>query len=513
MEEGKHTGLYFWAQLKGTRRLKKLKDGSLSFKLETKHLDYYTRVETPVFLILIDVKSGKVYWCFTQNYAKTELRNVNWKAQDSIQLRIKPSNTLANLRSFREAVVSAVKEMNRLTFHSDLQSEERWLEELDPRFKVNISAEADRRHYRFHSNESIPIEFRYKEEDARSEKIEDLLDRGKPVLIKNGEIEIIGSPLFQALLDLAGASDVLFEFNKTYDGHINMVRKTKFGVIVSKFDAIPCKMVCGRCEARIEAQLLGNLFSLSATLPLESKETANVSIGLDLSVWEGSRLQELRFFEQMAGLFMDVADGDQMAIEFFAPGQRVFTGVINYDPDQTIRGSVFLIEMLSKARAVGELCATNPKLLKNFGSSRSLHEIQFLHEMLIGQGLTESTSSANVRVTLSRNGLKQFLSDIKGSSVLGTLNLYGDGSFPFLGETIRIEPVERIATNMRLLDLRGDLQRQLKSSPHKRNFHLNWGATKTTKTTIVAHKKMNAQAIINTSDGTNEGPKALSVSL
>jgi len=199
---------------------------------------------------------------------------------------------------------------------------------------------------------------------------------------------------------------------------------------------------------------------------------------------------------QLAGLFMGLGAGERISFECFAPGQRVTGGTMNFEEDQPYPSISFLIEMLGKARAVAALHSENPTLPEEYKSRQSLSEIQALHEMLIGEGRRRTTTSARVRVTVGRGGLKKFLADFEDCSLLGTLNLNGDGSFPFLGGSIRIESLERVVTNMRLINTRRSLQDQLERSPNKRNFHLDWEATEATETILRERQADEAKATV-----------------
>ena len=132
VEGDEHTGLTFWVQIKGQKKVSRLKDGSISFRLETKDLDYHTRLQVPMFLVVVDVTKRVGYWIFTQEYERTWLKNVAWRGQEYIQIRLPSSNTLAGLKAFREAVKQAVRYMTTLTFQADLGAERRCLESDRP---------------------------------------------------------------------------------------------------------------------------------------------------------------------------------------------------------------------------------------------------------------------------------------------------------------------------------------------------------------------------------------------
>jgi hypothetical protein len=59
-------------QLKASDNLKYSDDGSfISFKVETKHYDYWMKQPMPVFLILYDAIKTKAYWLYVQEYSAT----------------------------------------------------------------------------------------------------------------------------------------------------------------------------------------------------------------------------------------------------------------------------------------------------------------------------------------------------------------------------------------------------------------------------------------------------------
>lgn len=484
IESGEHTARTFWVQLKGQRRVTSLGSGSISFRLETKDLDYFTKLPEPMFLIVVDVTKGVGYWIFIQEYERTRLKNVTWRGQKHIQIHLPVVNCLSDQGLFRDSVKKALSYMIRSSFDKDLGAEQQRLTRIDPRFTVNIWAGTGGRHYKFHTDEIVPIEFSYAEGSTGTGKIEEMVDSGNPIVAKKGEIRVSGSPLFEYFSEMAGDGDLCLEVNKTVDGHAILLRSDKAGGVKSKIDAIPCKIICGQREARIEAALPFGLISLKTTIPYETKATRPMFMPIDLSAWQERCLMDLPFFDQLAGLFVDLGVEERFTFECFAPGQRIFGGTIDFDEDQPHQGISFLIEMLGKARAIAARCGVNPKLPKGYETGRSLYEIQMLHDMLIGEGRRRLTTSAKVGVTIEREELRRFLADVEGYSSLGTLNLNGNGSFPFLDESIRIEALESVLTNMLLINDRGTLQDELDREPNKKLFRLNWEATEATETTL-----------------------------
>ena len=277
-----------------------------------------------------------------------------------------------------------------------------------------------------------------------------MLDRGLPIVVRHDEIKMSGSPLFERFFEMARDHDVRLEFNKTVEGFANILRKNQAGEVCGRFDAIPCKMIFGRLECRIEAGLPDDLLRFETMVPHDLEGTRPMSLPIDLSSWSGRRLMALPHFGPLAELFVGLDEGESFTFECFAPGQKLFTGVINFEDKEPYRGISRLIEMLVKARSVAASRSLNPLLPEGYQSAQSVYEVEMLHDMLIGEGFRRKTTSASVRVTVMRGGLRKFLDAVGDSSSLGTLNLYGDGTFPFLGESIAIDSLEREVTNVRL---------------------------------------------------------------
>jgi hypothetical protein len=483
-----HTGLTFWVQVKGQKKLSRLRDGAVSFKLETKDLDYHLKLATPVFLVVVDVANRVGYWVFTQRYERTALRNVDWRSQGHIQIRLLSVNVLSDLAKLRREVKDAIQYMTRLFFRHDVRSERKMLEERDPRFRVDIIETSDGRHYHFESDEVVPLEVTYKGADSGAGRIGELLDRGLPVVFRPDEIELRGSKLYETFLEMSEGRDIRLEANQVHKGHINLLRSDTSGAVLGRIDAIPCTIVCGRKEARVEGKLGCNILSLGFVAAFEQGETRPLSMPIDLTAWSGHRLSSLPFFEPVGSVFGESQPGERFSIECFVPGQKWLSGPLDMEEDQPFQGITALIDILRKARAVASLKQLDPRLPEDFGSPALLKEILELHAILIGDGHTMRTPGSRIRVTVTRAGLRRFLDDLEAPSSLGTLHLHGDGVFPFLGESVAIDRLESIITSARLVDDLRALRNELKRSPRKKEFRLSWEATEATRTTLISKR-------------------------
>ena len=374
--------------------------------------------------------------------------------------------------------------MTRLAFHTDIQAEQRMLEDRDQRFRVKITANGHSRHYQFSSEEIVPIEFTYKDAAPDSGKIEEMLDRGVPVIFGPGEIEIKGSPLFDWLIEIVGSGNLQLEANKVICGHINLLRSRASGDVVGRIDAISCKITCGRKEATIEASLPYDLLRINVTPGFEQRESRPISMPVNLKAWTGQRLLDLPLFDPIASVFGYPRKGDQLSLECFVPGRRLMSGALDFTENEPYLGIATAIEFLRKARAVATVGHVNPILPEGFIAQTHLAEIDDLYKILIGEGRKYRTPRAQVEITVERGGLRKYLREVKDASGPGTLNLFRDEAFPFLGETVTVSPLERIVTNAQLVNGVSSLIQQLRRSPSKREFRLLWKATEITDTIL-----------------------------
>jgi hypothetical protein len=94
------TGKIFKAQIKGTTKVKHLKDGErISFKLEMDRADYLcNELNVPVFFFLINTSSKKAWWYAIQldHEFRKRLRNAKGQHQNIITLHIPSLNILPN---------------------------------------------------------------------------------------------------------------------------------------------------------------------------------------------------------------------------------------------------------------------------------------------------------------------------------------------------------------------------------------------------------------------------------
>lgn len=97
-ETGESTKISFFIQLKGTTNYVE-NEMYVKFPIETRYLKYYyTKIDKPVFLIVVDVNTEDSCWLLVQKYINEELeiKNPTWKSQKTITLNIPKENNFSN---------------------------------------------------------------------------------------------------------------------------------------------------------------------------------------------------------------------------------------------------------------------------------------------------------------------------------------------------------------------------------------------------------------------------------
>ena len=77
------------------------------------------------------------------------------------------------------------------------------MESFDPRFKVEMVAKANSRHFNLHALEDVKCNFRFDLEKIGVDQFENF-QRGLPMTLAPGSIEVSGSPLVEEITKLTG---------------------------------------------------------------------------------------------------------------------------------------------------------------------------------------------------------------------------------------------------------------------------------------------------------------------
>ncbi len=107
-ENNEITDIRFPAQLKSTDKLK-IKNGSISFSIDTDHLNYFFCHSLPFLFILYDNQKETAYWLIIQEYIWDflEKNTPNWRVQKYNTLYIQIKNKIEDKNDLKEAISKA----------------------------------------------------------------------------------------------------------------------------------------------------------------------------------------------------------------------------------------------------------------------------------------------------------------------------------------------------------------------------------------------------------------------
>jgi hypothetical protein len=476
VENGRHTGICFWVQIKGQEKVTRLRDGSVSFGMETQDLDYFFKLKNPIFLFVIDVTEKTGHWVFLQGYERSVLRNAEWWDQDKIQIHLPAENNLVDLVRLKEAVLTSHQFMNDREMRRGIFEEKEQLEAIDPRFRADITIGVNGKHYHLETDQPVHFDIDYKDGDPSSGKIEDLLDRGKTVTFRRGEIEFKGMPLLDHLVDKHGGDTYRFQFQQSAEGTARLSKREQGGAVQATIEAIPCKMIYGKTNVRFEASLHKDLLAVTMEVPYSGADRRPMALNINLMKWVGHRLMNLPAFEAIDDFFGHI-DGGRVEFECFLPGYQILNAVLDPREDDFHNVIRAFLTLIRKARAIAALKGVNPVLPDDICSRANVDDINWLYDVLVGGGHERAFTGA-VTVTVGRAGLRQFLNDIEGPVKTGLLELTSDVEGDFLGEKVSFKSITHKVTEASLVGKVARLQEDLKKNPAKRQFKMVWRPTK-----------------------------------
>lgn len=106
-ENNESTNINFPAQLKSTDKIK-LKNGLISFSIDTEHLSYFFNHSRPFLFILYDNQNETAYWLIIQDYI-LDILNVkkpNWRRQKYNTLYFPIENKIEDKNELKKAIIS-----------------------------------------------------------------------------------------------------------------------------------------------------------------------------------------------------------------------------------------------------------------------------------------------------------------------------------------------------------------------------------------------------------------------
>lgn len=386
------TGELFAVQVKGSADPKG-NDEDVTYALKVDHLAYYVDKEPqPVFLVVIDTITEDAYWIFIQEYADEHLADVEWRAQETITVRLPRSNLLKFDARFRQIVKDAigyVAARGAMSVNGAIVASQRHLERIDPRFSVKISAEEGqvKRQFTLRQHASVDCSYDFGDDEERREEF--LL--GKTVPYSPGEIHV-DTPLFERALREGGTIRLGGSVPATV--LISDVKRSK------KVLALSGTMTRGMAGGSFETQPGPIQFRYSFLFDGETAR-AKASIYLDLTRWYDRPILELDRFDEIDAL-LGSGNLQKVSALWLVNGQQGEPGTMRMpEIPSSLRD---LLVGLRKAREVARAIGVVPTFPRNFGEIHK-RSVELLHALLFKKQCQRISPSHVTRFTLAKNSV------------------------------------------------------------------------------------------------------------
>ena len=106
------TGTRFAVQVKGVEHPTIIDGAAIHLALPTKNLGTYLLTESlPVFLVVADVTAKRAYFLFVQRFADEQLRDEDWRDQQTVPAKVPISNLVSDHAALGRAAVEAHRDI------------------------------------------------------------------------------------------------------------------------------------------------------------------------------------------------------------------------------------------------------------------------------------------------------------------------------------------------------------------------------------------------------------------
>ena len=400
VEKTQLTGTLFIVQLKGKESLPRQRGKNfVSVGIDYEHLRYYLNdVPLPVFIVAVDVSSGKAYFEFAQRQTPRD-----FKAKGRASYRIPISNRLADTAKVIAAVHSAwdfMRDKYPGSLAAAAKVRQDQLKKLDPRLECNVTLRDGKEHIEFRALEPIDIKVSFlgsKKAVAATQAM--LIGEGKPAKAhRNLKIKIEGSPIF----DMHGGSVAQLSFSPQLPIEVRIfARSSKLGA--AELPEFRGKLAGGTKQQRFEGSLPN--CPISCKLHVESTESNKGTGGLtwkwDSREWDNARLVLLPWLDQIWSFLTSIVERDAtLGFQVFTAGTKLLEATPSASPTNltSLRELLPYVETLRKARHVCRLINLDPRLPALL-SDRDFEDIEELFNLVTtGRYVQRSTFTLSFNV-------------------------------------------------------------------------------------------------------------------
>lgn len=400
------SGIKFAVQLKGAKSLR-VKSGHVSYRLETKHLQYYVdRSPEPVFLVLVDTTARRGYWISIDRWAKDR---TDWRRQKSTTLSIPIENLIGDSESFRRAIESDVR-LRRSTATAAMR-EARELEQLDERFAVKVSYRDGQTRFDVLPKQPVSGSVKLRGPDAAGKFVQ-LVESGQPINFSPGELSFTGSQLFRHVFEDLATAPFSLQAAKRVDCQVSMLTVSQTGARDEALATSSSTLVAGTKELRFNMVLDRAPLAVECAHPLGragSSSKGSMRIFFEYSKWLGQELVLAAHFEALYRLVKLIVNQDSLSLRCDVDGNELIRAPIRMDDTAPFVGIAGALELLHRARVVARYLGVRPPMPELGLLVASEGDILYLWELVQYGEVSATVQNLSVEAVMSVRDLRKAL--------------------------------------------------------------------------------------------------------
>jgi hypothetical protein len=442
------TGTRFAVQVKGIDQPTIIDGAAIHLALPTKNLGTYLLTESlPVFLVVADVTTKRAYFLFVQRFADEQLRDEDWRDQQTVTVKVPIANLVSDHETLRRAAVEAHQYMLAVRSSPSLalRLRSRAMERLDRRCIVSATSTEAGEVYEIRAKETVRFSMGVGGLDAERRT---LLRRGYAVPVAPGEVTFQNLPIMEHFAPQITGVQIAARVECTATVEI------KRDGVTARLINMPTKVVAGIDEIRIAAGYTNAPMDVNVTLSLLEPKRGNQAVvavevlqAIDAR-WFGQRIDRLAHFDGIVAFEKVAAAPYRFRMLLHIPGRDEDFEVpwgssINAEASGRVEFER-AIAALVLARDTSRLLGVYPPLPMN-ALAGGLGDVELIHNLLTNGGHEGDGGAATFdgRTPKWSDHIEQ-LSKAKKRLIDFDANTGGNECFwNFLGEQVGV-PVDHI---------------------------------------------------------------------
>jgi len=198
-----------------------------------------------------------------------------------------------------------------------------------------------------HAKTTTDLQWRVAPADApqAAKAIKSLFEEGRNVDIRLNSFELVGSPLFEELLNGAGPGTLSINPAPRKATMRLTVLDQASGARRMQLTA-DADLTSGTKAASIVARLWGGAITLTASFA----ERSSLTVGHDLNVWEGRDIRTLPDFEAIHDFARYAHEGMRLAVAIYSYGRTLFEDAVDMPTGDFTAALYVLVDYLACAR-------------------------------------------------------------------------------------------------------------------------------------------------------------------